>query len=1302
MSGGSRTSRWAPPREFDEYALIRPLGQGQMGEVYLAQDKLLARHVAIKFLGEFAPGSLARKRFFVEARAAARLQHPNVVTIHRVGELDARPFLVSEFVRGETLDSIKRPISWERALEIGVGLARGLGAAHKSGVLHRDIKPANAILAEDGHPKLLDFGLAKVVEVFEEEATQSLGELVPFPGGRDTMPSTDRKASHDVDSIAAFLGGTDDPFADGSPFARTIAAQETAGATILSGTDSPRGLTGAGTILGTPDYMSPEIWRGEPATTESDVYSLGALLYELVSGHPPHHEQETMRDLCYASQRGVPPLSIHAPSCDARLAMIIERCLVPNRDDRYRTGEQLREALEALQRDLLTSVAVPEGNPYRGLRPFEAQDRDLFVGRDGEISVIVDRIRIDPFVLVAGDSGIGKSSLCRAGVLPIISARGLEDGRTWKIVTTTPTRSISANVASALARAAEIDDTQADTRLALDVSRFISEIRFGLGQDRALLWFIDPIDDVLALAAPGELELVEDLISRIAASDQPIRVLATTRSESLTRLAALPSLGDEISRALYLLRPLSREKFRTVIVAPASRTGVRFENEALVQTLVEETVHERGGLPLLQFALSELWEARDQGSKLITARTLERMGGVAGALARHADAVITSMIPVQRTAARNVLIRLVSPSMDRVRKTREELTGGDPSLESALERLVGGRLVVSMDDEGGSSYQLAHDILIHSWDALRRWLSEDDETRRARERVARAAAEWVRLGKPREALWGEIQLEDTAQLARDALHANEAEFLSRSRSAVNRAKWLRRALMIAGPLLIAAVYATTEVRARIALDARIAELVRQARTHLELATQEASEGAAARELAFRSFDTRSRSEGEAAWARALDHEDRAEQAYLNASQASESALSLARSRPDLGELLGGILFDRAVLAERRGRLEDANELMTRLVLYDPKGGLRSRWSKKGIVHIRTNSPAALLVESYALGAKAAAAAHVVARHEQAPEQMLLEPGSYRLTVEVPKRPPLVHPIVVRRSEELKLELDPPRAVPQGYVYIAKGRSRFGSTAGEESRATFYDAVPVHDVETGPYLIGQNEVTYEDWIAFLDSLPPAEQLAHTPGLSTSNTIAGGASLSKTKGGWTITVRAGSANIEAERGEPLIYRTRTRPRAQRWERFPVTGVSAKDAEAYAAWLRSSEKLPGARLCTEQEWERAARGADDREYPHGGELHPEDANFDRTYGKEPAAMGPDEVGSFSGSKSPYGLFDMTGNAYEWTTSSLEEGEYVARGGSYFHDATTNRISNRLVLDRTLRDPSLGLRICASISAD
>src|SRR5579859_6329602 len=229
-----------PPREFEGYELVRLLGRGGMGEVYLARDKVLDRLVAIKLMSGATADAEARSRFQREARAIARLQHPNVVSIYAIGEVGGVPYLVSEFIAGQSLDRAALPLPWRSALEVGLGVARALAAAHRRGVVHRDVKPANVIVSEEGETKLLDFGIAKLVDHPEEAAAAP----IESSGGGGDLESATQPVS--LDAAAPADTGLDH-------------------------------LTRPGFALGTPAYMAPEIWCGQPATFRSDVYSLGCL-----------------------------------------------------------------------------------------------------------------------------------------------------------------------------------------------------------------------------------------------------------------------------------------------------------------------------------------------------------------------------------------------------------------------------------------------------------------------------------------------------------------------------------------------------------------------------------------------------------------------------------------------------------------------------------------------------------------------------------------------------------------------------------------------------------------------------------------------------------------------------------------------------------------------------------------------------------------------------------------------------------------------------------------------------------------
>jgi formylglycine-generating enzyme required for sulfatase activity len=234
------------------------------------------------------------------------------------------------------------------------------------------------------------------------------------------------------------------------------------------------------------------------------------------------------------------------------------------------------------------------------------------------------------------------------------------------------------------------------------------------------------------------------------------------------------------------------------------------------------------------------------------------------------------------------------------------------------------------------------------------------------------------------------------------------------------------------------------------------------------------------------------------------------------------------------------------------------------------------------------------------------------------------------------------------------------------------------------------------VETGAYLIARHEVTFAQYIAFLETLPPAERAARMPGNRLRLTVLG---LSREADGrWRLDLRPASASYSVRDGEPLRYDKRNRRAVQDWLRFPVSSISFEDALAYLAWLDRTGRVPGARVCTEREWERAARGADGRRYPSGEWLAPDDANHDVTYGREPGGFGPDEVGSHPRSRSPFGVDDLAGNVWEWTRSDVDPEQPSAQGGSWYQSDLTAHAANRDVVERTQREALLGLRVCAT----
>jgi formylglycine-generating enzyme required for sulfatase activity len=1226
----------SPPTEFDDYVLVRPLGRGATGSVYLADDKVLARKVAIKFVATAGPGDGSRERLLNEARAAARVQHPNVVSLYRVGALPTGPYLVTEFARGQTLDRLPRPVPWAKVLEIGVDLARGLAAAHRKGVLHCDIKPQNAILTEEGGAKLLDFGLATLLRGQPDEGGARAADAAPPSESGDRRP--------------------------GKRFVR-----------------------------GTPDFMAPEIWLASPPTKRSDVYGLGALLFFLAAGRGPFEEVAIEALGRHVQQVDAPPLRARAPAVEPRLAAIVDRCLRRDPSERYGSGDELREALEQLARRA-TGARPPAGNPYRGLRAFEADHRALFFGRDAEVGVLVDRLRTEPLLLVTGDSGVGKSSLCRAGVLPAALEGGLGGGRAWSACTLTPGKHPLSSLLGALTATLGLEGGELAGAAADGPGALAAAVGRRLGAEAGLLLFVDQSEELVTVSDPSERDAADAAVAAVAAVPG-VRLLATLRADFLTRFAALPRLGDDLARVLYFLRPLPPERVREVIVGPAEATGLRFESAAMVEGLVEATGSAGGGLPLLQFALGELWEARDAAAGVIRQSALDAMGGVGGALAKHADALVLTLPPAPRAAARRLLARLVTLEDTRVRRTEAELGAGEPGARAALDALVRGRLLVAHEDEGGSAYEVAHEVLIREWGTLRRWLAEDADKRAARERLAAAAAEWHRAGGPRDALWSARQLrESSGALGAGDVTAAEAAFVAASRQAARRSRWLRRGAIAGAPLLAGAAYVGAELKSRGELARRVDAALAEGRRRLEEAHAAGREAEAGRAAAFERFDARDLAAGERAWARALERAAASEAALAAASRHLEAALAQDPGRDDVRAALGRSLFERARAAEAARKGEQEAELAERFALYDPGGELARRWNAPGRLALSCPQAGAhVALERVGAGGRRELGTTPLPEIE-------LARGSYVLVLTAPGRARVRYPVVVGRGERLAFEVDlpPAAAVPEGFVYVAPGRFLFGTDADEPARKSFFNAVPLHEARTGAYLVGRTEVTYADWLHYLESLPAAERERRTPRSDAKIGQSGALRLEKTGDGWQLTLQPVGRELRARAGENVAYPERRARAEQDWRKFPVTGVSVEDALHYAAWLDATGRVPGARLCTEYEWERAARGADGREFPHGNHLAPDEANFNETYAHE--AMGPDEVGSHPASRGPFGLDDASGNAFELTRSSFEEGAFVARGGGYLYDQKTARLVNRNVVAAAFRDAGLGLRLCAS----
>jgi formylglycine-generating enzyme required for sulfatase activity len=316
------------------------------------------------------------------------------------------------------------------------------------------------------------------------------------------------------------------------------------------------------------------------------------------------------------------------------------------------------------------------------------------------------------------------------------------------------------------------------------------------------------------------------------------------------------------------------------------------------------------------------------------------------------------------------------------------------------------------------------------------------------------------------------------------------------------------------------------------------------------------------------------------------------------------------------------------------------------------------------------------------------------------EAKAISPGSIVLLFSFSGRESVRLPVLLRRGEAAKIVVDLPypTEVPDNFVLVPAGKFLYGTAGGEEAR-NFYGSQPMHEIATKSYLIAREETTYADWIEFLRSLPKGERANLAPdGRRQGIRIA---LTEVSDGDFRIALGPEDNPQTGSAGQLIHYRGRAGFPAQNWARMPVSGITFNDALAYTDWLHRTGRVRGARACTEHEWERAARGADGRAYPHGEEIKPNEANYDLTYGRAFTAFGPDEVGSHRASDSPFGVQDLAGNVWEWTAFMDDPRIPVARGGSFFQSDTITRPENRAQDLPTRRDAFYGFRVCATYPA-
>ncbi len=749
-----------------------------------------------------------------------------------------------------------------------------------------------------------------------------------------------------------------------------------------------------GGLTGSPGYMSPEQITQEPVTPQTDIYSFGIILYELLTGQHPFEQANVSELIVKHLQEPLPGLYLHDESLPEALNAVVQRATSKLPEDRYpdvlALTVDLRAAIQHSDVSVDTSEMVMVDlsalvNPYKGLRAFEESDAADFFGREALVAQLVGRMyeahEYGRFLAVVGPSGSGKSSAVKAGMLPALRWGEVPGSESWFIAEMVPGIDPIQQLEAALIGVAYYAPRALDQQLRANERGLVHAVNGILPPDTEMLLVIDQFEEAFTLVKE-EAERVRFLdLLRYAIIDPEsrIRIIVTLRADFYDRPLLYEGFGTMMRSRTEVVLPLSAGELERAITGPAQRVGLEVDSD-LVAALIADVREEPGALPLLQYVLTEVFERRE-GSRL-TLAAYEASGGALGALARRADDLYNVMGQQQRAVTRQLFLRLVTlgegAEDTRRRVAWAELHAITPDaevLQGVLERFGRFRLL-SFDRDAQTrepTIEVAHEALIREWQQLRTWLDESRADVRMQRTLSAAAAEWENSGQDSSFLLRGNRLAQyeewvpqtdlalsaaekgyfKASLAqREVLRAQEAERAARERELERQSQVRLRILVVVmslafvGALILSAVAFNQQQIAAVERDnARVAAItatVAQGQAQNE-ANRSLTQVAIA-ETAVKEADTqRDIAEFEALTSRSLALASNASQ--LEATGSTSLALALAleanlglASPPDQAQrVLGRIAYAPGLIRRLDDGVALGHEAPVESVAFSPDG-----------------------------------------------------------------------------------------------------------------------------------------------------------------------------------------------------------------------------------------------------------------------------------------------------------------------------------------------------------------------------
>ena len=731
------------------YKLGERLGIGGFGVIYRAVQPLVDRDVALKIiLPQYANHPEFIRRFETEAQLVARLEHPYIVPLYDYWREPSVAYLVMRLMRGGNLHTKLKagPLPLAGATQLLEQVGAALHTAHRAGIIHRDIKPANILLDEEENGYLADFGIAKnLADPDLEEQTQ------------------------------------------------------------------------VGDILGSLNYISPEQIQAEPVRPQTDIYCLGVVLYEMLTGHKPYAGPTPIDFIRQHLSEPLPPPSTQNPDLPATLDIVVSRATAKDPLERYPDVLSLltdiRQAISSVNGQAMVVHMPPDAtspkmidwagldNPYKGLHAFSEADAADFYGRETltqellsqlaetDDSVSGSRRELARFLAVVGPSGSGKSSVVKAGLVPALRRGGLPGSEHWFIVDFLPGAHPLEELEAALLRIAVTPPKNLLSRLReneyglLRAAQHILSTAEDPDRPTELVLVIDQFEEVFTLVEDQAIRshFLDSLTTAILDPNSQIRVIITLRADFIDRPLQYVDFGELVRRRTAFVLPLTPEELEQAIRRPAERVGLTLE-PGVVATIIKDLGDQPGTLPLLQYALTELFERRT--GETLTLAAYQAGGGVLGALARRADTLYEGLDQAGQAITRQLLLRLVTlsdgSSTSATPDTRRRVLSSEllalttelseppeppnDDLASSIARGHGNQRGVIrqvIDQFGryrlltfdhdpvtrGPTVEIAHEALLRAWNRLHQWVDDSRADVRFQQQLTAAASEWLQAKK---------------------------------------------------------------------------------------------------------------------------------------------------------------------------------------------------------------------------------------------------------------------------------------------------------------------------------------------------------------------------------------------------------------------------------------------------------------------------------------------------------------------------------------------------------------------------